>query len=235
MRKPIIGVVPLVDQERESFWMLPGYMNGIEQAGGIPIMLPLTSDEDDLQQMVRELDGFLFTGGQDISPNLYAEKTTPMCGQRCKERDAMEAVLFRLVYETDKPLLGICRGIQSINVIMGGTLYQDLPSEHPSSIVHCQHPPYDVPIHTVSILPESPLYELLHKKTLMVNSYHHQAVKMLAPKLSVMATSEDGLVEAVYVPYKQFIWGIQWHPEFSCMTDESSRDIFSEFIQRAKL
>lgn len=109
MGKPVIGVVPLVDQERESFWMLPGYMNGIEQAGGIPVMLPLLSDEEDLLQIVNKLDGFLFTGGQDVSPNLYAEKTAPLCGQRCRERDDMEGVLFRLVYEMDKPLLGICR------------------------------------------------------------------------------------------------------------------------------
>lgn len=235
MGKPVIGIIPLVDQERESLWMLPGYMNGIEQAGGIPIMLPLTSDKDDLQQMTRELDGFVFTGGQDISPNLYSEKTTPMCGQRCRERDDMEAVLFRLVYEMDKPILGICRGIQYINVIMGGTLYQDLPSEHPSRTVHCQKPPYDIPVHAVSIMEESPLYGLLKKKNLMVNSYHHQAVKRLAPKLAVMAVSEDGVIEAVCIPKKKFIWGIQWHPELSCLVDESSREIFSEFIRRAKL
>lgn len=130
MKKPIIGIIPLVDMERESLWMLPGYMKGVEQAGGIPVMLPLMSEEDSLQQLVEEMDGFLFTGGQDISPNLYGEKRLPMCGQCCRERDDMEAVLFRLLYEMDKPILGICRGIQCINVIMGGTLYQDLPSEH---------------------------------------------------------------------------------------------------------
>lgn len=232
MGKPIIGVMPLVDQERESFWMLPGYMNGIEQAGGIPVMLPLTSDEDDLQQIVKNLDGFLFTGGQDISPNLYAERKTPACGQQCRERDDMEAVLFRIIYEMDKPLLGICRGIQYINVVMGGTLYQDLPSEHPSDTVHCQKPPYNLPVHAISIEERSPLYDLLKKKKLMVNSYHHQAVKRLAPKLSVMAVSGDGVIEAVCIPKKKFIWGIQWHPEFSLLTDESSRQIFSEFIRR---
>ena len=233
MKKPIIGIVPLVDIERESYWMLPGYMKGIEQAGGIPLMLPLTSDEENLQQLAEELDGFLYAGGQDISPNLYAQRRSRMCGQSCHERDEMETILFSMVYEQDKPLLGICRGIQCINVVMGGTLYQDLPSEHSSDTEHHQIPPYDVPVHSVKIIGDSPLYKLLKKETLMVNSYHHQAIKTLAPKLSVMAVSEDSLVEAVYVPNKKFIWGIQWHPELSYLADENSRRIFSEFVMMA--
>ena len=230
MKKPIIGIVPLVDIERESYWMLPGYMKGIEQAGGIPFMLPLTSDEENLQQLAEELDGFLYAGGQDISPNLYAQRRSRMCGQCCHERDEMETILFRMVYEQDKPLLGICRGIQCINVVMGGTLYQDLPSEHSSDTEHHQIPPYDVPVHSVKIIGDSPLYKLLKKEALMVNSYHHQAILTLAPKVSAMAVSEDGLIEAVCVPKKRFIWGIQWHPELSCLVDENSRKIFSEFI-----
>lgn len=233
MKKPIIGVVPLVDIERQSYWMLPGYMKGIEQAGGIPVMLPLTSDAETLQQLAEEMDGFLFTGGHDISPNLYAQKTSPLCGKCCKERDEMEAVLFRMVYEQDKPLLGICRGIQYINVVMGGALYQDLPTEHPSDTEHHQAPPYDVPVHSVKIIKESPLYELLKTEKLMVNSYHHQAIRTLAPKVSAMAVSEDGLIEAVCVPKKKFIWGIQWHPELSYLVDENSKKIFSEFIAMA--
>lgn len=234
MRKPIIGVVPLIDTERESYWMLPGYMQGIEQAGGIPVMLPLTSDEGDLRQITEEMDGFLFTGGQDVSPDLYGQNRTEKCGASCKERDEMEKLLFHMVYEKDKPLLGICRGIQFINAVMGGTLYQDLPSQHPSDIGHHQTPPYDVPVHSVSIVEHTPLHELLQKETLMVNSYHHQAIRMLAPQALAMAVSEDGLTEAICVPEKKLIWGIQWHPEFSYRTDENSRAIFSEFIRVAK-
>ncbi len=233
MKKPIIGIVPLVDIERESYWMLPGYMKGIEQAGGIPLMLPLTSDEENLQQMADEMDGFLYAGGQDISPNLYAQKCSKMCGQCCRERDEMETILFRMIYEQDKPLLGICRGIQCINVIMGGTLYQDLPSEHPSDMEHHQMPPYDVPVHSVKMIEGSPLCKLLEKETIMVNSYHHQAIHVLAPKVSAMAVSEDGLVEAICVPSKRFVWGIQWHPELSYFVDENSRKIFSGFIMMA--
>lgn len=232
MRRPLIGIVPLVDAERESYWMLPGYMRGIEQAGGIPVMLPLTSDEETVWQLVALADGFLFSGGQDVSPALYAERPSQMCGECCRERDDMENVLFRMAYQQDKPILGICRGIQFVNVAMGGTLYQDLPTEYPSYTVHRQKPPYDVPAHSVDIVADSPLHKLLNTEKLMVNSCHHQAVKTLAPQLSAMAISEDGLVEAVCVPSKKFVWAVQWHPEFSFEVDENSRQIFREFVSR---
>lgn len=231
MKKPMIGLVPLVDIERESYWMLPGYMKGIEQAGGIPVMLPLTSEQTDLQQLTATLDGFLFTGGHDVSPSLYQQTPSVRCEACCQERDEMEKLLFPLIFAQDKPLLGICRGLQLINVVMGGTLYQDLPTEHPSSVMHRQKPPYDCPSHPVSIKKDSPLYGLLQTDTLMVNSCHHQAIHRLAPGLSAMAVSEDGLTEAVHAPEKTFLWAVQWHPEFSCLTDENSRKIFRAFIE----
>lgn len=226
----MIGIVPLIDRKKESYWMLPGYMEGILQAGGIPVMLPLTSDEEILMRLADEMNGFLFTGGQDVSPAFYAEAPSPMCGECCKERDEMENILFRMAYQMDKPILGICRGIQFINVAMGGTLYQDLPTEHSSIVEHHQTPPYDRPVHFVKILPDSPLYQLLHTEKLMVNSCHHQAVKTLAPKTAVMAVSEDEITEALYVPKKKFVWAVQWHPEFSFATDENSRQIFEAFV-----
>lgn len=234
MRKPLIGIVPLVDREKESYWMLPGYMNGIEQSGGIPVMLPLTSDKAELKQLADICDGFLFTGGQDVSPSVYNEHPSKMCGECCIERDEMEAELFGLAFEMDKSVLGICRGIQFINTIMGGTLYQDLPSEHPSEIEHHQQPPYDIPCHAVNISAGSKLYNLLKKDTIMVNSYHHQAIKELAQGTAPMAVSEDGLIEALNVPLKSFIWAVQWHPEFSYNVDENSRSIFSEFIKNSR-
>ena len=132
MKKRMIGLVPLVDAERESYWMLPGYMNGIEQAGGIPVMLPLTADPDTLQQLADTLDGFLLTGGQDVSPVFYQAQTVAHCEACCAERDAMEQALFGIAWAQDKPILGICCGIQLINILLGGMLYQDLPTKHPS-------------------------------------------------------------------------------------------------------
>ena len=231
MKKPLIGIVPLVDAPRDSYWMLPGYMQGVEQAGGVPIMLPLTDEDAVLRQLVELCDGFLLTGGQDVSPALYGAAPSPQCGETCPRRDAMEKALLPLALAQDKPVLGICRGIQFLNACLGGTLYQDLPTEHPSTACHHQQPPYAQPIHGVTLVPGTPLQTLLGKQTLAVNSLHHQAIQTLAPALQAMAVSEDGLVEAVCLPEKKFVWAVQWHPEFSFAVNADSRKIFAAFIE----
>lgn len=232
--KPVIGVMPLWDEERNSLWMLPGYMNGIRDAGGIPIMFPLTEDKNDICRLAELTDGFLFTGGHDVSPGLYGE--TPLEGKTecCPERDRMEQVVLRFALARHKPVLGICRGIQFMNVALGGTLYQDLPTQFMSKTEHHQAAPYDIPVHSVEILKSSPLYTLLGRQELMVNSYHHQAVKKLAPGLLPMAVSEDGLTEALYKPDEPFFWAVQWHPEFSYLKDSASRKIFEEFVKAVR-
>ena len=233
MRTPVIGVLPLLDDDRESYWMLPGYMLGVEQAGGIPVMLAPTCDAGDIRQIAEEMDGFLFTGGHDVSPSIYGEPTRETCGALSSTRDDMEIPLLGLVREMDKPYLGICRGIQLLNATMGGTLYQDIPTEYDTGIEHHQAPPYDVPAHEVSIIGGSPLHGLLGVDVLSVNSYHHQAVKDLAPSLVAMAVSEDGLIEAVYDSGCTFVWGLQWHPEFSYRADAASQRIFAAFVDAA--
>jgi len=230
MKRPLIGIIPLYDEDKESYWMLPGYMKGIEMAGGLPLMLPLTSHEPMLQQIVDTFDGFLFTGGQDISPLLYKEEPLKECGMPCNERDKMEIELLKRVMQKNKSALGICRGIQLFNVVFGGTLYQDLASQRYSGVEHHQLPPYDQPVHKVSILKNSPLYQLLKTKIISVNSYHHQAIKDLSSVFQVMAYSEDCLIEGIYCPDKKFIWAIQWHPEFLYHKDKNSQKIFKAFV-----
>ena len=230
MERPMVGIMPLVDVERESYWMLPSYMEGLASAGAIPVMLPLTSNRKALEQMIEKFDGFLLTGGQDVSPSVYGEAALPVCGDCCTQRDEMERDLLALAWERDKPVLGICRGIQFMNVVFGGTLYQDLPSQRTSGVEHHQSPPYDEPVHEVDIVEDSPLHRLLGQTVIPVNSYHHQAVKKLAPKLCAMAYSEDGLVEAVYAPEKKYVWAFQWHPEFSYLKDDNSKKIFQSFV-----
>ena len=232
--KPVIGIVPLVDEEKESYWMLPGYMKGIEEAGGVPFMLPLTTDKELLMQLLKICDGLLLTGGHDVSPELYGEKIIPECGAVCKERDIMEGYLFDNAVNEDMPVLGICRGIQFMNVALGGSLYQDIPLQLKTGIEHHQSAPYDNLVHSVSICRETPLYELLNTEEIMVNSYHHQGIKKLSDRLKPMAYAPDGLVEAVYMPDKNFIWGVQFHPEFAYLKDETSRKIFSAFINSVK-
>lgn len=228
--RPIVGVVPLWDDEKESIWMLPGYLEGIRVAGGVPVILPLTDDEEELNRAAALVQGILFTGGHDVSPELYGE--APMeCVECCGVRDRMEKILLDIALKEDRSVLGICRGIQFINAALGGTLYQDLPSLHPSQVEHRQKAPYDVPAHEVTVRKDSPLYALIKKETLAVNSCHHQAVKTLAPALLAMADSPDGLVEAAYMPGRKFFWAVQWHPEFAFQKDEAQLKIFEAFVR----
>jgi putative glutamine amidotransferase len=235
MQKPMIGVVPLYDETKESYWMLPGYMKGIEEAGGIPVMLPLTTDKETIMDLADTFDGFLFTGGHDVNPNLYGEQAEPVCGRPCEERDLMEAILFERAVALDKPIFGICRGIQLFNALLGGTLYQDLPSQFhgEKQIVHKQNPPYDQPVHRVTIEKNSPLFTILKEESLQVNSYHHQGIKRLAAPLACAATAEDGLIEAVTMPGKRFVLAVQWHPEFIYQRDKKNLALFKEFVSKS--
>ena len=237
MKRPVIGVLPLIDDGRESYWMLPGYMEGIIAAGALPVMLTPTADLEMIGQMCALCDGFLFTGGHDVSPALYNEERIPQCDSSSALRDGMEAEVFRLAYREDKPILGICRGIQFINAVMGGTLWQDLPSQRPTGVEHHQTAPYDRPVHDVILQNGNAMYDLLKDLAddgvLHVNSYHHQAVKDTASGLTVTAVSEDGLVEGVCDNTRRFLWAVQWHPEFSFRTDETSRRIFAAFVESA--
>ena len=139
--------------------------------------------------------------------------------------------MLRKAIEKNMPALGICRGIPFINAALGGTLYQDLPTQFSSDTEHHQMPPYDIPVHTVDIISDTPLYQCLDKSVIRVNSYHHQTVKNTAPCLKPMAVSEDGLIEGLYMPDHRFLWAIQWHPEFSYKTDDNSMKIFEAFIE----
>ncbi len=234
MDKPIIGVMPLWDEEKKSLWMLPGYMEGVIEAGGIPVMMPLTDDEYILEKLINSYDGFLFTGGQDVSPSIYNEEIKYDNVITCEKRDKMEEICLKLIMKKNKPILGICRGIQFINASLGGSLYQDLKTEHKSNICHTQQAPYDNPCHEVKILNDTPLYNSLGVNSIMVNSYHHQAINNLANDLEPMAISIDGLIEAVYMSNYSFLWAIQWHPEFSYKNDIYSKGIFKSFIESMK-
>ena len=234
MQKPLIGVTPLFDRARDSYWMQPGYFLALEQAGAVPVMLPLTNDEAALGRLVETLDGFLIAGGQDVSPALYGEEQRPVCKETCPERDTMESVLLRLLREADKPVFGICRGLQVLNAHLGGTLYQDLNAEHPSDVNHRMAAPYDRAEHTVALCKDAPLSALLNAEEIGVNSCHHQAIKDLAPVLKPMAIAPDGLIEAVFAPDKRFVWAVQWHPEFFFRKDENSRKLFSAFVNAAR-
>lgn len=231
--RPVIGIVPLYDEEKQSYWMLPGYMKALEACLSIPVMLPLTQDKTELLYFIRQCDGLLLPGGQDVEPSLYGEVRSDQCGPTCPARDAMEGLLLDAAIQLDKPVLGICRGLQFLNAHTGGTLYQDLPSEHPG-LSHRMTPPYDRVAHQVTVERESPLFEIVGDTGYGVNSCHHQAIKDLSPILSAAAISEDGLIEAAWMPGKHFILGVQWHPEFSYQSDPVSMRLFEAFVKASK-
>ncbi len=228
-KSPLIGVTPLWDVARQSVWMLPDYLDGIKAAGGLPVVLPLDFSEEDADRIVETCDGFLFTGGQDVSPSLYGMEDATGTIVSSPERDQLEALLLSKALEADKPILGICRGLQFINAFVGGTLWQDLPLQHPSEIVHRQGKPYGVPTHQVKL--SGDLQTLLGKDILEVNTLHHQAVKDLGNGLIPMAVAPDGIIEAARLMGKRFVWTVQWHPEYLFRTDKDSLAIFSCFVE----
>lgn len=233
--KPVIGVIPLWDESKQSQWMLPGYLKGIEQAGGVPIVLPLTENPEEIRALGQLCGGFLFTGGPDVNPELYGEEPSPQLGELCPARDKMESILLWDALAQKKPILGICRGIQFLNAALGGDLYQDIPTQCPSPVVHHQDAPYDKPSHRVTLAENTPLNALMHTDTLEVNSCHHQAIRTLAPELTPMAFAPDGLVEAVYMPDYPFCWAVQWHPEFFGPQHPDSQKLFGAFVAAVRI
>lgn len=232
--KPLIAILSLYDEGKDSYWMLPGYVQGLEDAGASPVILPYTACTETLERYAALCDGFLFPGGQDLHPSLYGEEPTDQCGELCRRRDDMEAAFYPLARATGKPMLGVCRGIQMVNVMHGGTLYQDLPTELPSPVQHHETPPYDKVAHTVAIRKGTPLYDAVGLTEMNVNSYHHQAVKQVGEGLAVAAQAPDGVIEALYLPDHTFALAVQWHPEFSRLADENSRKIFQAFVEACK-
>ncbi len=232
---PVIGVTPLYDKTKQSVWMIPGYLGGIEQAGGCPLILPYTEDEKILRRAYEACDGILFTGGPDIDPALYGEPRAEYCGVPDTVRDVLEKQIFKWCLAEDKPVFGICRGIQFFNALLGGKLWQDLPKEHPSNVEHSMTAPYDRGVHAVTFTKNSPLADIFGAESAMVNSYHHQAVKVLAPALVATAVSEDGLVEGAYIPGAKFIHCVQWHPELDYKVNAQSRALFKELIKSSQI
>ena len=231
MKKPVIGVLPLYDAERESYWMLPRYYRSLQAAGAIPVMLPLHAEED-AAQLTELFDGLLFPGGQDVDPALYGEPMLDCCKEILPARDSMETAVLKEAMARKLPVLGICRGLQFINAALGGTLWQDLPVQRPGSRCHRMERPYDRTEHCVSLT--GPLAAVYGTDSLGVNSCHHQGVKVLAPGLEPMAVSDDGLIEAFFHPEKPFLWAVQWHPEFFDPETGPGVPIFRAFVSAAR-
>lgn len=236
MKKPIIAVTALFDDEKDSIWMLPAYLDAVTEAGGIPVILPLIDNNEDIKNLVSLYDGFLLTGGQDINPKIYNEEKAKHCGYINHERDTMEEILLSEILKADKSILAICRGFQLLNSHLGGKLYQDISIEKNSGkgSNHRQRKPYNKPVHKINVKEDSLLFKIINKKEINVNSLHHQAVKELSQKVEEAGITEDGIIESIYLKGKKFALGVQWHPELLYRDFEEQFMIFKAFIDSCK-
>ena len=227
--KAIIGIISDIDADRNAV-IQDAYIRAIEQAGGLPLLLPCVRETETIAQFVNLCDGFLFAGGADIDPRRYGEEKKAACGGIQPYRDELEFAVFAQAVGTSKPILAICRGIQLVNVAFGGTLYQDIPSELHTEILHRQSEPKFSHSHEVKVLADTPLYGLVKTDRIRANSFHHQAIKTLADGLAVMALADDDIIEAVCTTGERYLRAYQWHPERLFEIDLAHRLIFEDFI-----
>ena len=230
---PKIAIFASVDGERAAM-VLHTYIHSIEQSGGLPLLVPYVKNKALLKEAIALCDGVLFTGGGDADPTLYGEEILPECGKIEPMRDELDIDALRIALSQKKPILGICRGIQMINIALGGNLYQDIPSQYQTEIPHSQTTGLHAYSHSVRIVKDTPLYSLLQENEIPANSFHHQAIKDLGRGLVPMAYAPDGIIEAVYSQELPYLRGYQWHPERLFDADMPHKKIFSEFIQACK-
>ena len=233
---PIVAVSAAIrtDGNVASARLRATYLNALENARLVPTIAAPLPDLSGADVLMERLDGLVLTGGADLNPSLYGEKPHPRLGQVSDTRDSWELALVRAAQLRKKPILAICRGIQILNVALGGTLLQDLPTQHPSAINHDPDRPRDSRTHPIELAGESRLARALGVTQLTVNSVHHQAISRVAPELRVVATASDGVIEGVESAADSTWWcvGVQWHPEELISTDESwDRDIFGAFAR----
>lgn len=236
MKKPVIGLTPSHDTAKDDLTMRPTYLRAIKAAGGIPVILPLEISGDELLQLTALMDGVLFTGGPDVHPFYFDQQTQAHCGNVSLKRDRMELELLTAVMAVQKPILGICRGIQIINIGLGGDIYQDLPSQFPEDfpVAHQQPFDYTIPAHTVDVVKGTLLHSITGTDSLKVNSMHHQAVRHIAPGLVVSGYASNQLAESLEKPDYPYMVAVQWHPEYLCSGDPAAMKLFQSFVDACR-
>lgn len=214
-------------------WLNRSYVWAVENAGAAPVILPVTADKELISRYLGIVDGLILSGGDDLAPGLFGEAPHPALGAVDPDRDSMELDITREALDADVPIFAICRGIQVLNVAMGGTLFQDLPTQHPSDISHRQSEAMLARqefSHSITISHDSRLRSIVRCNEMKTNSFHHQAVRAPAAGLAVTAVAEDGVIEAAEAPDHRYVLAVQFHPEETAPIDERSRRLFESFV-----
>lgn len=248
MKKPLIGITVNYDIKDEiglvthfgtvgQQWnyIASDYVDAVVKAGGIPVLIPIYGDPETAMALVERLDGILFSGGNDVDPRRFGVRAKGYCGGICVPRDEQELELARYVIEeTDLPVLGICRGLQVMNIAMGGNVYQDLEKEGNFEVHSAEMYPRTAVVHEVELVSESRVANIYGESVIGVNSYHHQAAKDLGRGfVNVGKAAEDQVIEAIEIPGERFVVAVQWHPEMMVTSDIQPR-IFRAFVEACK-
>ena len=242
--RPIIGVptqnlqsIGGVPPDLPASWIMSHrYVHALTSAGAIPWLVPLLSeDRTTLRAVYDELDGIFLPGGADIDPQSYDAERHPSCDRSDPPRDLVELALVRWAIEDRKPVLGVCRGLQIVNLAVGGTIHQDLEKLRPGSMKHDYFPfrdgfPREHLAHTVRVTPRTRLHRIVETDELRVNSMHHQGIERLGAGVMASAVAPDGVIEGIESTDEHFLLAVQWHPEVLIDSDRSMRRLFEEFI-----
>lgn len=239
-RRPIIGVTgSLIIDEGGMFpgyeraYVNNDYIQSVVMAGGVPFIIPMVYDENIIKSQLECIDALIISGGHDVNPLMYGEEPSQKLGAILPKRDTFDATVVKFAMEMKIPTIGICRGEQMLNVANGGTLYQDLSFIEGCYIKHNQGGLPSIATHTTSIVEGTKLHAILGD-TVMTNSFHHLAVKDVAPGFKVAALSKDGVVEAIEKEGEQFVIGLQWHPEMMAKDHPIMLKLFEKLIEEAK-
>lgn len=228
-----------LEESTRKFYLARDYSEAVFAAGGAPLHVALIPERDYIEAVADQMDGLLLPGsGSDVDPARYGEsERSANLGPVVREKDETDLLLLEAAEKRGVPILGICFGLQILNVYRGGTLYQDISSMVPGALQHRQSGPREARTHTVNIKPDTILSETLGvaADTIYVNSHHHQAIKKIGNDLQVSAVAPDGIIEAVEDPRRdRFLLGVQWHPEVDWQNDEYSQRIFRRLIESTK-
>ena len=226
--KPVIGITANYTDGDAS--LRDRYYKQVVQAGGIPMIIPPVADTDVIADTVKAIDGLLLTGGADINPLWQDEQPQPTLGSINAERDYPELMITRLASERQLPILGICRGLQTLTIASGGHVMQDISTQ--ATLKHSQAASREMPTHTIDIVDGSTLYNIYKVASMPVNSFHHQAVQDPGPHFRTVATAPDGIIEAIESREHKPMLGVQWHPEW---LGEEGRKIFRWLVDEASL